>query len=97
MAALEDCWQERRPHEFAVSIRHGLESKYDGSVEALVAEAKYLTLLTKSGAEVNVSMKRELCDGSWEGEVLRSAKADDAPPLGGIVLFRSENVIGGTL
>lgn len=97
MTALEDCWQERRPHEFAVSIRHGLESKYDGSVEALVAEAKSLTLLTKSGAEVNVSMKRKLGDGSWEGEVLRSPKAEDAPPLGGIIRFRPENVKGGTL
>ena len=97
MAAPDDWWQERRPDQFAVAIRHGLESSYDGSVEALVAEAKSLTLLTKSGAEVNVSMRRELSHGSWEGEVLRSAKADDAPPLGGIVRFRSENVIGGTL
>jgi hypothetical protein len=97
MVTRKDCWQERRPDEFAVAIRHGLESRYNGSVEALVAEAKSLTLLTRSGAEVNVSMKRQLGDGSWEGDVLRSAKAEDAPPLGGIIRFRSENVFGGTL
>ena len=97
MTPLVDCWQERRPHEFAVSIRHGLESRYDGSVEVLVREARSLTLLTKSGAEVNVSMKRELGDGSWEGEVVRAATAEEAPRLGGIVRVRSEHVIGGTL
>jgi hypothetical protein len=47
-------WQERPAGESAVAIKHGLEYLYSGSVEALMREAKALTLLT-SGAEVNLA------------------------------------------
>ena len=90
-------WQERPVGQSAVAIKDGLESKYSGSVEALVREAKALTLLTNSGGEVNLAAKREVADGSWEGEVLRAARASDAPSVGSIVRFRLVHVIGGTL
>jgi hypothetical protein len=94
---LQNTWQERTIGQSAVAIKNGLESKYGGSVEALVREAKAVTLLTMSGGEVNLLVKRELGDGSWEGEVLRSANVSDVPAVGSVVQFRLVHVMGGTL
>jgi len=93
----ESLWQTRDRSDFLVAIRHGLESKYGGSLDALVEEASALTLLTRQGGEVNVRVTRSLGDGTWEGEVLRAAAASDAPALGTIVSFRGEHIMAGTL
>src|SRR5215831_8848552 len=90
-------WQERRPSQRAVTVKNGLESVYDGTVESLIKSAKALTLMTRAGGEVNIALRGELGPDSWEGEVLRAAPATDSPPLGSIVKFRSQNVFGATL
>jgi hypothetical protein len=80
-----------------VTITNGLERAYEDSVESLVRTAKALTLLTRDGAEVQVAPRRQLEDGSWEGEVLRAAVLPLALRVGTIVHFYLSSVQGGTV
>jgi hypothetical protein len=80
-----------------MAITNGLERPYEGSVPELVALAKSITLLTRHGAEVQMSASRELKDGWWEGQVVRAASSSDAPAIGTWLSFHLSHVLGGTL
>ena len=90
-------WRERPDNQAPVAITNCLERPYEGSVPELVALAKSITLLTRQGAEVQLSASRELEDGWWEGEVVRAATSPDAPAIGTRVPFHLSHVLGGTL
>jgi len=90
-------WQHRSPGRKPALIKNGLEEPFPGSVTELVGQTRAVTLISRDGAEVQVSVLRTLGPDSWEGEVLRVAPTAISLRVGTLVSFESSHVQGGTV
>ena len=90
-------WQQRRRDRKPVLIKNGLEEPFSGSATELVHRTRAITLISRDGAEVQVSVRRTLGPDSWEGEVLRAAPTSSSLRIGALVSFEASHIQGGTV
>jgi hypothetical protein len=90
-------WQERAPHDKAAVIHHGLERAWDRSIPELLSSARAVTLMTRTGAEVQVGNLHPIAVDWWEADVLRVGPPAGALAPGKRIGFGSAHVFGATL